>query len=79
MDSKAQLLSTIRLPNNLKLLSDRLPKSKYDEGDSSQHASVMRGRVHNVKGNAGVGGLPQIMDTSEVSASMILPSTLSET
>jgi hypothetical protein len=26
-----QLLSTIRLPQNLKLLSDRLPKSKYDE------------------------------------------------
>lgn len=30
-DPKLQLLSTIRLPNNLKLLSDRLPKSKYDE------------------------------------------------
>lgn len=31
LDPKVQLLSTIRLPNNLKLLSDRLPKSKYDE------------------------------------------------
>ena len=25
------LLNTIKLPKNLKLLSDRLPKSKYDE------------------------------------------------
>jgi hypothetical protein len=30
-DPKVQLLSTIRVPNNLKLLSDRLPKSKYTE------------------------------------------------
>ena len=44
-DSKAQLLSTIRLPNNLKLLSDRLPKSKYEEGGAeSQHNSLMRAR-----------------------------------
>lgn len=32
IDPKKQLLlSTIRLPQNLKLLSDRLPKSKYDD------------------------------------------------
>ena len=30
VDNKMQLLSTIRLPQNLKMLSDRLPKSKYD-------------------------------------------------
>jgi hypothetical protein len=45
-DSKAQLLSTIRLPNNLKLLSDRLPKSKYEEGAAAetQHNNLMRAR-----------------------------------
>lgn len=32
-DLKVQLLSTIRVPNNLKLLSDRLPKSKYTSDD----------------------------------------------
>lgn len=32
-DLKVQLLSTIRVPNNLKLLSDRLPKSKYTYDD----------------------------------------------
>ena len=31
MNSNPALLSTIVLPNNLKLLSDRLPKSKYDD------------------------------------------------
>ena len=30
------MLSTIRLPKNLKLLTDRLPKSKYD--DDQQHS-----------------------------------------
>ena len=29
------LLNTIKLPKNLKLLSDRLPKSKYDEESNS--------------------------------------------
>jgi hypothetical protein len=32
-----QLLSTIRLPQNLKLLSDRLPKSKYGETSSNNN------------------------------------------
>lgn len=30
------LLNTIKLPKNLKLLTDRLPKSKYDEDAQSQ-------------------------------------------
>ena len=30
------LLKTIKLPKNLKLLSDRLPKSKYGEVDNSR-------------------------------------------
>ena len=30
------LLNTIKLPKNLKLLSDRLPKSKYDEENSKE-------------------------------------------
>jgi hypothetical protein len=33
------LLSTIKLPKNLKLLSDRLPKSKYDQ-DLQEVSSV---------------------------------------
>lgn len=36
-DKKLQLLSTIRLPQNLKLLSDRLPKSKYEEDIIGDH------------------------------------------
>ena len=31
MGGNLALLSTIVLPNNLKLLTDRLPKSKYDD------------------------------------------------
>ena len=29
------LLNTIKLPKNLKLLSDRLPKSKYDDSNET--------------------------------------------
>lgn len=41
------LLNTIKLPKNLKLLSDRLPKSQYEEGmakkDNSRQAALNGG------------------------------------
>ncbi len=38
------LLNTIKLPKNLKLLTDRLPKSKYDEESKggSSHTAVLK-------------------------------------
>jgi len=39
-----QLLSTIRLPQNLKLLSDRLPKSKYGETSNNHNEDLLNRR-----------------------------------
>ena len=45
MGGNVALLSTIVLPNNLKLLSDRLPKSKYEDNSNKMtksHKQIIR-------------------------------------
>lgn len=60
------MLNTIKLPKNLKLLSDRLPKSQYEEGmgkkDASRHQALNGGE--NANNNK---SLKTIAESSQVS------------
>ena len=59
------LLNTIKLPKNLKLLTDRLPKSKYEEdGTASVSGSTHKGGKNLLHESSSVKSIKTIPDKS---------------
>jgi hypothetical protein len=52
------LLNTIKLPNNLKLLSDRLPKAKYGDDDDTYSMNYSLAEVKSTKSIKTLPALP---------------------